>query len=610
MRPKWRILIAVLLPMGIAGWVAAMNAHTLPVDLLQPVQKVPMADILSQALGMAEKLSDSSAKLQALQYLAPALAYGGNTPKALWIASQIKDIPARFALLSEIIPALSLLKDIQHAQSLAQQLPETWKSQCLRYVAVALARKGDIHQALSLIATILEEQDQFDALLDILPLMAQLQPLELRNKPFEQALMIAKRIHYEEGKVILLSEIAKYLAQSGYLQKSSQVFAQTMALTQDITDTEVKAIALTRMAHRMAQTNAIQQAIPIFSNALSSANQIKDDDRKGMALRDIVADIAGDIKPHMAAMLLRQAGLIARELKEPSERAYTQNTINHAAIQSKEPEQAITSLEATLSSIQMIKDTYTQSNLLIETVSIIDQLGHLPVRTQLLSRALLMPETFKNDYEKSDIRLAIAKAMLKRGNKAEANAIFTQERALAEKSKDTFLLTHIALALSQSSERTRASQIFTQAFLCERNKTELLSVTAHTDAYLFLAKSLIQHGDKARASQVFAEALAKTENIAESYWRYYALSTILQAIAQNRQLPAKNQLLAQFLTLSNHMWYIEKACIAQAQVAAAIAADGDFQKALALIEHMKSEKCQTEAFREMGQIIKTALAKK
>ncbi|MFZ5806568.1 MAG: tetratricopeptide repeat protein [Verrucomicrobiota bacterium] len=221
-----------LLPQAMAAAVSQTTheidkVHTLRSSaevLSRAGEKKRALELLSQALALSGKMTGKE-RFDAQSSLAFAIAEAGDLPQAIYIANQM-DEKGRAWSMSQIALIVAQEGKIPIAISVANQLQGGYKVATLHKIALIVAKSGDRQMALQLLTQAVAMIDQVgdlyktDMLIDTASAIA-------RAGNLQQALTIANRFKGKE-RIWALKEIAKALAEAGERSRGLHILSQAL----------------------------------------------------------------------------------------------------------------------------------------------------------------------------------------------------------------------------------------------------------------------------------------------------------------------------------------------------------------------------------------------
>ena len=452
------------------------------------------ACVIDQAVAVARTIRDEEGRARALSGIAVAQARAGDHPgaqesftqaikvantiaKTVWVMPPASADAQQSQALSDIALALAKAGDVEQAIELAQTIKGGWRDGALSGIAVARAKAGDLPQALAIMQTIDEQI--------------------IRHS------------------VRAMSAIAKAQARAGDRPEAHKSFARAIKFVNTIIGKESAwrlsevAEALVHIAEAQARAGDRAGAQESFTQAINVAQTITDEFRRDMTLSDIAVARAkvGDVPQALAMMQTITDTLIIG----PHQSVLAMVAIAEAQARAGDRAGARESFAQAIKIAQTMTDEGWRDQVLSDIVEAQVRAGE--DTAQALTLALAITDEGWRDQALSDIALGQAEA----GDIAWAQML---AKTIADKYSQIRILAGITKAHIRAGDIKQALA-FSQTLTDKEQQVRLLADIAEAQA---------RAGECAGAHESFTQALAAAQAITDGWRQARGLSDLAEVL--------------------------------------------------------------------------------
>ncbi len=444
------------------------------------------ACVIGQAVAVAQTIRDEKGRSRALVHIAVARARAGDRSgaqesfaQAIKVAQTIRDEQwthtYRDEVLSDIALALAKAGNVEQAIELAKTIKGGWRDGALSDIAVAQAKAGDLPQALAMMQTITDT---------------------LIIGPHHSVLMVA---------------IAEAQARAGDRLEARKSFARAIKFANTIIGKESAwrlsevAEALVHIAGAQARAGERAGAQESFTQAINVAQTITDEFRRDMTLSDVAVARAkvGDVPQALAMMQTITDTLIIGP-----HHSVLMVAIAEAQARAGDRSGAQESFAQAIKIAQTMADEGWRNQVLSDIALALAKAGNV-------EQAIELAKTMKGGWRDgalSDIALGQAEA----GDIARAQML---AKTIADKERQ-ILIAGIAKAQIRAGDIEQALA-FSQRLTDKEQQVRLIADIADAQA---------RAGDRAGAHESFTQGLAAAQAITDEWRQVRALSDLAEVL--------------------------------------------------------------------------------
>jgi tetratricopeptide (TPR) repeat protein len=429
-----------------------------------------------EAAGLAELLTDSARKVQALLQIAEQLR-GQSDQEKEWLA-----------LLHRAGEIARTIKDSKE------------RAEALAHLGSALAQAQQWEQAHAVIGTIENIPRRAEALVDLGSALAQAQQ-------WEQAHAVIGTIEDSYNRAKALGDLAREMAQA-------QQWEQAHAVIGTIEDSYNRAWALAHLAREMAQAQQWEQAQAIIG-------RIKESSRRAWALAHLAGEMAQAQQWEQAHAVWKRAQAVISTIEE----RYEYDSYDYEYQASYNRAEALAHLAGRMAQAQQweqaqavintIEDSYNRAKALVD-------LGTALAQAQQWEQAHAVIGTIEDSSLRAKALGDLAREMAQAQQWEQAQAIIGR---IKESSRRAWALAHLAGEMAQAQQWEQAHAVI--------GMIEESSRRAEALAHLGTALAQAQQWEQAHA--VWKQVQAVIGTIKDSYNRAEALAHLGSALAQAQQ---------------------------------------------------------------------------
>src|SRR3989442_177179 len=435
----------VMLP-NRAGWytterpVVPENSRLRP---LAPYSEEKAAEILSQALQVANIIEDSYSKAGALVEITGKHIEAEQYDQALQLINTIEEPSFKADLLAQIATKYAEAEYYDQALQLVNTIEDpSSRAETLAAIANKYAQAGHYNHALKLANTIADFDLRVGVLIGIAEqyTAAEQQALMLpwlqpRMPTFQLSNEVAYAAinYFQEKAWHILSQVNTDLPQIAGKYAEAGQYPQALQIANTITEVDLRAEVLAEIARAYAQTGHEKKAAELLSQALKVANTIENVSSKG----EVLAEIA---RKYAHAGHYDQALQIVSTIEDPSSKAGALAEMAQKCMEAGQTEKAAQVLSQVLEVAQTIEDPYAKAKALAGIAHKYTEAGHYDQALQVAkaigdapSAARVLAGIAHNYTEagQPDHALQLASTIVDSGLRAEALAEIARKYAHA-----------------------------------------------------------------------------------------------------------------------------------------------------------------------------------